>query len=248
MTTATTNGQTKKKVAKKKVAKKDAPEFASQQVVVQPLNIGKLRFRLVGKTPLVTHNFDAKSRQEMLEKQMSKTQKTSKSPRCPEEEFLQSLYWVKGKPPSPKLNKEGLPYYEPKTIFSALKKGRFGIPLTGIKGAMISACRNTDLTMAGMNQTIFVSSPVDPDFAILEGELPYMDNRIVRISKNTPMERFRARFDKWSTVVDVEWDKNTGLNRDQIANLLSIAGYYVGLCEGRPEKCTLGWGRFEIEM
>jgi len=50
----------------------------------------------------------------------------------------------------------------------------------------------------------------------------------------------------WETDIRIEWDKNK-MTGDQVANLLAIAGYYVGVCEGRPQKSALGWGRWSIE-
>ena len=195
---------------------------------IQPLNIGNATFHLRGTSPLVTHNFDAKSRAEMLETQ-----------------FLQAFYWIgDSAPPEPEEIVDDIPQYDEKKVAACIKKAKFGIPIAGFKNAMVSACRNTALTMKEMMQQIFVSGAEYPEWALIKGA-PAMDSRICRLPNKTPVERFRPMWMAWETDIRVEWDKNK-MTGDQVANLLAIAGYYVGVCEGRPEKSALGWGRWEL--
>lgn len=59
---------------------------AVTRVQIQPLNTQVLPFKIIGKSPLVMHAFDADTRQGMLEKQTGKKTKTSRELRCPENE------------------------------------------------------------------------------------------------------------------------------------------------------------------
>lgn len=216
------------------------------ELTIQPMNIGRLLFKLNGISPLVTHPFDEKSRLEILEKQTGKTKKAARDKRSPEDEFLRSFYWVDGAPPKPDRIDDGVPVYEQKTIQKALDKGKFGIPITAFKNAVISACRNTDIKMTQVKQMVFITGE-HPDYAIIHSpNVPALDARTVRVNNKTPMERFRPKWDEWSTTIEVEFDANQ-LSRNQVVNLVNIAGYYVGVCEGRPEKSSLGWGRFEVQ-
>lgn len=239
--TASTNGKATNRV-KGKPAKQTT-------VKIQPLNIGKITLNLEGISPLVVHNFDEKSRQEMLENQTKQNKKTKKAPRSPETEFLGAFYVVEGEIPQPNVDEETRQVsYDPKALANFVKKGMFGVPLAGFKNSLISACRNTDLRMTALRQTIFVSCPHDPTFAIIESDHPpHMDSRICRLAgaARTPIERFRPMWETWRTTIDVEFDANM-MTSSEVANLVSVAGFYVGICEGRPERSSLGWGRWKI--
>ncbi len=214
-------------------------------VVVEPLNTGKVTFKLEGTSPLVMHNFSEKSRKQMLDSQTGVKRASKKPPRCPVEEFLQSFYWVEGSAPKPDGNDEGIPTFSKKTVDAAIKKGVFGMPATAFKNAMISACRNIDLKMTAMRQALFVRGAAYPEWAIIDGT-PSMRADIVRIGQKKPMEVFRPEFSRWSTRISIEYDRNI-MTADAVANLLAVAGFYVGVGEGRPEKSALGWGRWVLK-
>lgn len=215
---------------------------------IQPLNWGKLTFKIKGISPLVVCNFSEKIRQQLLEKQMGQGKAGKKDPRCPVEEFLGAFYVLGDtKLPQPKIDKNTkIKTYDPKVVARWLKKTKFVVPASGFKNALISACRNTDLVMTQMKQTIFVHGVPHHDWVIIESKLPpVMDSRICRLKNGDPIERFRPMWEEWSMRLTVEYDRNM-LTGDQIANLLSIAGHCVGWGEGRPQKSSLGWGRWQI--
>jgi len=217
-------------------------------VKIQPLNVGNLTLNLRGTSPLVVHNFGDKSRKQMLEAQMS-TQKAKKEPRCPEEEFLDAFYVVDGEIPKPTVNEDTRQKsYDVDEVAKFLKSATFGLPITGFKNAIIAACRNTDYTMTQMKQTLFLSGAEHHDWAIINSEKsPEMDSRICRLAgaARTPIERFRPMWREWSTTINIQFDANQ-MTPDQVANIVAIAGFYVGVFEGRPERSSLGWGRFEL--
>jgi hypothetical protein len=231
-------------VATNRIAK--AAAVTREEVTVQPLNVQTIRFKLVGISPLMTQPMGEKARKEMLEKQMGKKKGGAREPRCPEAEFLDALYWVKGSPPQPTII-DGMPRLDEKLVAKAIREGVFGVPLAGFRNAMISACRNSKMRMTEASQCLFITGK-HPTYAIIDG-MPQMDNRIVRIGngkKKTPMERFRPMFWPWSTEINVEFDRNM-MSPDEVVNLLNIAGFYVGICEGRAERSSLGFGRWKIE-
>jgi len=232
------------------------PKPEVQELKIQPLNIGRLTLRLRGTSPLVVHAFGAKARLQMLEKQMA-TGKAAREPRCPVEEFLDCFYHLDGKMPVPKIDdvtKEKT--FDEKEVADFCRNTTFLLPITGFKNAMISACRNTDFTMTQMKQSIRLSGPDHHDWAVINGDvkcrterlcLPVMREDIVRLAgaARTPMVRFRPMWEKWETTINVDYDANQ-FTKDQIGNIVAIAGFYVGVFEGRPERSSLGWGTFEL--
>ncbi len=240
---------TTKKVTNAKPANRIKEILETTVIKVRPLNLGRMKLMLKGTSPLVVHNFGTSSRRRMLDKQTKTNPQTKPDARCPEEEYLEALYWVDGEPPKPHLNKDtGERSYKPGEVVKALKKGTFGVPAAGLKNAIISACRNADLTMTMMRQAVFVNGIEDPDWLIIKSpNLPEMDSRICRLAgkAKTPQERFRPMWKTWELEIRCEWDKGL-ISQEQLVNLIAIAGFFVGLCEGRPERSSLGWGRFEV--
>lgn len=236
------NGKSTKKTEKttNRIAKQ------TKQLELQQLNTKIIQFHLTGTSPLVCHNFGPKERLRMLEQQMGKSKSPVREARSPEEEYLNCFYWVdQSEPLEPDyIDESGVRRYEEERVRRLISESRLGFPVTAFKQAMVAAARNTSLKMVSLKQQIFVTSPDHHEYAIIEGE-PQMDNRIVRIGRRQPMERFRPIWVDWGTVIRVSFDANS-LNSEMVANLLSIAGFYVGVGEGRPEKSSLGWGRFRI--
>lgn len=236
--------KSEKKVDNGKTPENRIANVVPTTVFIHPLRNKRVTFRLVGTSPLVVHNFGIKARTEMLESQTGKRTAAAREKRCPEQEYLDAFHWVDSQPPAPDKIEDGVPFYDEKRIKKIIAESRFGIPLTAFKNAIVSAARNTDLAMARLRQQLFVASPEHHEFAIISGD-PEMHSTIVRIGQKKPMERFRPMFREWETTITVEFDANV-LNESVVANLVSIAGFYVGVLEGRPEKCALGWGRWSI--
>ena len=223
---------------------------AAEIVEIQEFKIGSLRVRLNGETALVTHNFGAPSRDVMLGLQTGTATKTDRELRCPDTECMDAAYPVYGpQKPKPKV-KDGRKIYADNAVHNWFSKTTFGIPIVAFKNALVSTGRiSSEFTMARLRSTFFVKAvdPKYPDYAIIDSPAPpEMDDRIVRIGRNIPMVRFRPKWNQWSTEIIVEYDYSN-INSDQVANLLAIAGHYVGVMEGRPEKCALSWGRWTLD-
>ena len=187
-----------------------------------------LSVRLVGETPLVVHQFDNKTLLEQTEKTKSK----NKAPRDAEKQFENGFY-------------------------RSTDGGRDYIPAAAVKGAMVSACRFLDdVPMTQARGLLFVHSQAQDDRGrdLVEvkspdgGELWEMAEHMVRLSGigRTPDIRWRPMARQWQIDVDVEFNA-AFIRAEDIINLMMIAGSHVGLCEGRPEKSNLGWGRFRVE-
>lgn len=222
------------------------------ELKIQPLNLGRLKVNVRGLTPLVVQAFGSKTTTQLLEAQMrEKGAKQKKIPRCPEEEFLSCFYIVDGEPPEPEIDKDTKQKtYDPKEVAKFLKNSTFGVPAVGFKNAMIAACRNTDYTMTNMRQSIAYVRGLGshPDYCVIKSKnVPIMDSRVCRLpgAAKTPMVRFRPMWIDWETSMEIEYDANN-MTASEVVNLLAIAGAFVGICEGRPQNCALGWGRWEV--
>lgn len=204
-------------------AKKAANAPEEQQIVIPPIEAKIAVIKLVGTTPLLVNRFDEKSKTEMLEKQM-KGAKRAKEARDPEREFRASLYPIPG------------------------KKGKYGMPIGGIKNCAVSACRFIDgIAMTTAKGSFHVLDENGTGLIPIDGSDPVMDQRICRIGpfgKKTAITRFRGRFDKWSVTFKVKYNSRI-ISPQQLLNLFENGGFSVGLCEFRPEKSG-SLGMFEV--
>lgn len=133
-------------------------------------------------------------------------------------------------------------------------EGWLGMPCSGFRNAMISACRAAGVVMTRAKLAVYV----EPD-----GFDASSDDPLVKITKGKP-ERRDAAVRNASGVIDIRprpvwkpgWEAKLRirydadmLTRDDVANLLMRAGLQVGIGEGRPDSkqsCGIGWGLFEI--
>ena len=53
---------------------------------------------IAGDTPLIMHRWSDKAKRMILEKQMKKTKSSAKEAKNPVEDFIESIYWMEGKP------------------------------------------------------------------------------------------------------------------------------------------------------
>lgn len=179
------------------------------------------KITLLGETPLVVQKFSEKAKREMEEK----TQRRAKGPRAarnPEQEFLDALY--------------------------VIKPGIFGVPVGGLKNAAVSACRFIEgFPMTKARGAFHIISDAHGLIPI-EGSKPVMHEGTVRIGgfKKIAQIRYRPLFEKWALTFTVKYAPNI-ISAEQLLNLFEVAGFSVGLCEGRPEKSSLGWGQFKVK-
>jgi len=116
--------------------------------------------------------------------------------------------------------------------FYRLPNGKPGFPTIAFKLAMVSAGgRFSDgLKMTELRGAFFV-----------EGEMveiigtPRMREDMVRISMGKADIRYRPEFPEWSVMLPIRYNADK-ISLDQLANILNLAGFGVGVGEWRPEK------------
>ena len=175
-------------------------------------------------SPLIVNNFNEKLRYQMLQGHMG-AKKEKRAPKDPEALFQGSKYLD--------------------------ELGRDSMPIGGIRNAMIAAARGLDgITMTALKQSIFIESPDGPDKTLvpLTFERCEMRSDAVRNDSGVADIRIRACYYGWGASFTLHVLENV-VSVVQAFQLLSHAGFCVGLCEWRPagKKGTGGtFGRFKI--
>lgn len=99
------------------------------------LELATMEITLVGDSPLITHQWSAKAKKQMLDKQMRRARQP-KAAKSPEEDYEESLY--------------------------RFPDGRFGFPAVAFKSAAVSACRYADTKMTEMRGAFHVIGELVP--------------------------------------------------------------------------------------
>ncbi len=129
-----------------------------------------------------------------------------------------------------------------------------GITAEAFRKAMVSACRcvpGVFMSTAQQAITGIVPQGYDKTSGVglvkIHGRVR-MRTDFVKINKDKPDIRARPAWRKWSAVVDVEYDADM-LSQESITNLMTRAGFQVGVGEGRPGSKSggIGCGRFKIK-
>jgi len=208
------------------MAKPKETASAERRITIPPINKKRIQITLVADSSLVTHKWSDKAKREMLDKQMKKA-KQAKEAKDPWKDFCESMYWLTKKPADPK----------PEDI----KKAKFGFPAVAFKSAAVTACTQTaNITKVMARQAFHVVG----DLVEIQGPPPEMREDMVRIGNGVADVRYRGEFLKWKVTLVVEYNANV-ISAEQVINLFNLAGFGVGIGEGRPEK-DQDRGRFHV--
>jgi len=133
------------------------------------------------------------------------------------------------------------------------RDGWEGVAAAAFRGAMISACRLVGFKMTIGKLSVFIESDgvsrLDGTPLVrIHGEAMQFES-MVRNETGVADIRVRPRYDEWSALVRVRFDREQ-FSEDDVVNLIVRAGTQVGICEGRPDSSQSygqGWGLFEID-
>lgn len=117
--------------------------------------------------------------------------------------------------------------------------GAYGFPAIGVKAAMISACRFADMKMTAARGAFHI----DAEMLEVIG-VPRPREDMVRVGMGTADIRYRPEFPEWRIPVSLKINASV-ISPEQVANLLNIAGFGVGIGEWRPER-NGQYGRFHV--
>jgi hypothetical protein len=202
---------------------------AAEKVMISAPRMALRQFKLIGSTPYVSNNFSQEAQTQMAEKQ-TKGSQTQKGEKKQPKDFAR-LY---------------------RRSMHISTEGWYGHPASTFRQAMIDACRTVGFKMTLAKMGIFViadgydASDGRP-LVRLEGE-PKEFKSFVRLADGSADISCRARWEKWSINLKVEFDLDMFSDGD-IANLLMRVGRQVGIGAGRPfskTSCGQDWGRFTL--
>lgn len=208
-------------------------------LTITGLDIKEVPIKIVGDTPLIVHAWSEKAKRMMLDAQMKATKTKAKELRDPYDDFIQSMYWIEGKPE----------VSTPEAFEESVKNGaKWGFPVGAIKMAGNAAAYRLGWVKNQMELrgSYFLKSEYG-DMARIISDEPIMREDMVRVGMGSADLRYRAEYDNWSMNLILEYNASGNMTLEQIVNVINAGGYVCGLGEWRPEKDGIN-GRYHIEM
>lgn len=218
----------------------------AEAIVIRPIEIKKTTIRVIGDTPLIMHAWSEKAKRMMLEAQTGKAKGKKKPVRNPVDDFIQSAYWLTGKPV----------YADDATddvcaaaFNHAIENGAtFGFPVTAFKQAAMSAAYRLGWVknQMGMRGAFFIDGD-ENGMAQIASDPPIMREDMVKVGMGTADLRYRAQFNNWSADLNISYNASGDFSLDNIINALNAAGFVCGVGEWRPEKDGT-YGMFHVAV
>ena len=222
-----------------------AKKATEESIVIRPIEIVRTEIKVVGDTPLIVHAWSEKAKRMMLDAQQGKKKGKAKEYRNPVRDFIDSMYWISGKPEIP----EGATEEDCEKLFNeAIENGaRFGFPACSFKQAAQSAAYRLGWVknQVGMRGAFFIETGED-GLVEIESDPPVLREDLVRVGMGTADLRYRGEFRNWSSTLRIQYNASGDIGLDAILNALNAGGFVCGVGEWRPEKDGVN-GRFHIE-
>jgi hypothetical protein len=194
-----------------------------EKVLIKALERSRMRVVLMGESPLIVHQWEQKAKLEMLRKQLRIP--AVREPKDPYQQFLGSMY--------------------------RFEDGGYGFPATGVKEALATATTDLEgIFKTQIYRNIFITgrrgfsigafADIKTPHELLElysPNPPQMREDMVRLSGigRTADIRYRAEFWPWAVRFNLMFLPDF-IDSQSILNLLSQAGFTIGLGEWRQEK------------
>lgn len=210
----------------------------TEELFITNLDIKTVPLRITGTSPLIVHAWSDKAKQMMLDAQTKKTKTKAKDIRDPFDDFIQSLYWLEGKPEES----------TPEAFAKSVKKGaKWGFPVGAIKQAANSAAYRLGWVknMTGLRGAYFLESEFG-EMAEIKGSIPEMREDMVRVGMGSADLRYRGEFKEWYMDFNLKYNASGNMTLEQIVNCINAGGFACGIGEWRPEKDGT-FGMFKVE-
>jgi hypothetical protein len=199
-------------------------------VSISAPNIQTAVFEIIGTAPLVIHRFSAKAKGMMADKMKAGSTAKKGAKRDPAD--FDEMY-------------DAARYISPENWD--------GFNVSGVRCALISACRLVGFKMTLAKLSVFVEADgrdkLEPEFGLIRiyGKPRKMES-IARVETGQAYVCIRACYDEWKAKIRIRFDADQFTIKD-VSNLLSRVGEQVGIGEGRPDSknsCGMGWGTFRL--
>lgn len=147
--------------------------------------------------------------------------------------------------PGAKIDKDPNIMFERSIYYTA--DDNYGFPATGIKSAIVDAARYTKRSMTSLKGLVWVHEQDEIEHLVyLNASQPTMQTDVVGGVRGQKTISISAQFFPWNIQFTVEFDKKM-IQVDEVVDLISIAGNYVGLGYRRVASGdNRRLGRFEI--
>lgn len=214
-------------------------------IEIKPIRMNTVEVTLIGDTPLIMHAWSEKAKRMMLEAQQGKKKGKAKEIRNPVDEFIQSMYWLSGKPEYPDGADEETCT---KAFEKAIRNGaKFGFPITSFKQAAISSAYRLGWVknQMGLRGAFFINTEWD-DMLEIKSDVPVMREDMVKIGMGTADLRYRGEFRNWSTTFELSYMDGGEFSLENIINILNAGGTICGVGEWRVERDG-DFGRFHVK-
>jgi len=201
----------------------------SKEIAIPAIQLETVVFKVVGDTPLIMSAWSEKNKQVLLDKMMGKAKTKAREEKDPVKEFINSMYWMEGKPDE----------YTEEAFNKVIASGeaKFGFKATGFKAAAISAGYRSKITKdkVSVAAAFHINGPYfGGEFVEIIGT-PRMREDIVRVSNGQPDIHYRGEFLEWIALLPVTFNVGV-INRERVANLINLGGFACGVGEWRVEK------------
>jgi hypothetical protein len=198
-------------------------------IEIRPLDIRRVPLTIVCDTPLIVHAWSEKAKRMMLEAQMGLSKGKKKEYKNPVEDFINSMYWLSGKPEE---------YTEDAFTKAVAEGARFGFPATAVKAAAVSAAyrQGWSKNKVVLQGEMFIESDADGMIEIKTDEPPVMREDMVKVGMGTADLRYRGEFRNWRADIVLRYNANGQFSLENIVNIINAGGFFCGIGEWRPEK------------
>jgi len=190
------------------------------KIALEPIMQVRVTTRLIGKSPLIQHQWGEKAISMMRDKHAGKKTK-NRDVRDPQAEGEAAAYRT--------------------------EKGAYGVPAMAIKAAVLGAAhKDLGIEKTLVRKALFLVCDDKGKVLPMDCDEPEIREDTVRVGMGSADLRYRPYFHRWA--VDVTWEiDGTLLRVEDLVNLINRAGFGVGIGEWRPEKGG-EYGRFEVDM
>ena len=121
-----------------------------------------------------------------------------------------------------------------------MEDGRYGFPCSGFKKSMVRAAKvSAIMPMTDARGAFHVIGTLAP----IKGT-PRKRKDTVRLATGVADIRFRGEFPEWESELYITYNANA-ISDEQLAQLINVAGFAVGIGDWRPEK-NGSFGMFEL--
>jgi hypothetical protein len=203
----------------KKLTKIEQTREQKLELVVPRLNLGILKVQLKGNTTLLMDRFPESIREQILEKQIGRTQ---------------------GKKQIRNMDLE----YE--NAFHKLPKGGIGFPAQGFKSAMIESTSfvgSKDFSKKLLKGIQIINSEGNDLIPI-----KYKNISKLRHFPKGGNIKISPMLEDWECELIIQYDKNN-ISPQDIVSLLNYAGFYYGIEIWSPRaKCGGKYGMYEVKV